>query len=142
DGGLRHRCQAGQGRQPQGEGRCGDAEAGGALPDGGTDRACAHGGTLLEVRDARVGRWEEGGGRGREAGGPGLGGRGREAGGGGGGGGAGGGGAGPGGEGWGGGGGGWGRSREAGGSGLGGRGPEAGAVAAGEKCTQQSRIDT
>src|SRR5690625_6959910 len=60
DGGLRHRCQAGQGRQPQGEGRCGDAEAGGALPDGGTDRACAHGGTLLEVRDARVGRWEEG----------------------------------------------------------------------------------
>src|SRR5699024_7457153 len=80
DGGLRHRCQAGQGRQPQGEGRCGDAEAGGALPDGGTDRACAHGGTLLEVRDARVGRWEEGGGRGREAGGPGLGGRGREAG--------------------------------------------------------------
>src|SRR5690625_6960686 len=40
DGGLRHRCQAGQGRQPQGEGRCGDAEAGGALPDGGTDRAC------------------------------------------------------------------------------------------------------
>src|SRR5699024_12003435 len=41
----------------------------------GTDRACAHGGTLLEVRDARVGRWEEGGGRGREAGGPGLGSR-------------------------------------------------------------------
>src|SRR5690625_1170953 len=81
DGGLRHRCQAGQGRQPQGEGRCGDAEAGGALPDGGTDRACAHGGTLLEVREARGGRWEEGGGRGREGGGAGLGGRGRGAGG-------------------------------------------------------------
>src|SRR5690625_5745037 len=75
DGGLRHRCQAGRGRQPQGEGRCGDAEAGGALPAGGTDRGWAHGGTLLEVRGARVGRWEEGGGRGREAGGPGLGSR-------------------------------------------------------------------
>src|SRR5699024_9208185 len=147
DGGLRHRCQAGQGRQPQGEGRCGDAEAGGALPDGGTDRACAHGGTLLEVRDARVGGWEEGGGRGREAGGPGLGSRvGRPAG-----------------RAWEAGGrrpagrararrgkrggeaGGWGlggRGPEAGGSGRGGGGREAGAVAAGEKCTQQSRIDT
>src|SRR5699024_701012 len=75
DGGLRHRCQAGQGRQPQGEGRCGDAEAGGALPDGGTDRACAHGGTLLEVRDARGGGGGEGGGGGGEAGGPGWGSR-------------------------------------------------------------------
>src|SRR5699024_10282605 len=151
DGGLRHRCQAGQGRQPQGEGRCGDAEAGGALPDGGTDRAGAHGGTLLEVGEARVGRWGGGGGRGREAGGPGLGsgvgragGRGGEAGGRTPAGRAGGGrGAGPGTRGRGR--GGWGRGGrgpEAGGPGLGGGGREAGAVAAGEKCTQQSRIDT
>src|SRR5699024_8570232 len=129
DGGLRHRYQAGQGRQPQGEGRCGDAEAGGALPDGGTDRACAHGGTLLEVRDARGGWWEEGG-----AGGGGRGGGGGGAGGGGGGGRAGG-------RAW-----GAGVRRAAGGAGAAGvgrpAGREAGAVAAGEKCTQQSRIDT
>src|SRR5699024_9175429 len=80
DGGLRHRYQAGQGRQPQGEGRCGDAEAGGALPDGGTDRACAHGGTLLEGRGARAGRREGGAaGGGRAAGGAGAAGRGRPA---------------------------------------------------------------
>src|SRR5699024_9070150 len=76
DGGLRHRCQAGQGRQPQGEGRCGDAEAGGALPDGGTDRARAHGGTLPGGGGARGGGGGGGGGGGRGGGGPGVGGRG------------------------------------------------------------------
>src|SRR5699024_8619315 len=113
DGGLRHRCQAGQGRQPQGEGRCGDAEAGGALPDGGTDRACAHGGARLEVRDAGVGGWGEGGGRGRDGGSGGAGGGGGR---------PGEGGAAGGGRGGGGGGGG----RGAGGRGRGGRGREAG----------------
>src|SRR5699024_6506255 len=147
DGGLRHRYQAGQGRQPQGEGRCGDAEAGGALPDGGTDRACAHGGTLLGGGGAGGGRWGEGaggvGGRGGRAGGggggragrgrgearPGRAGRGRTRGWRGrrgGGRGAGGRRVGPGRQGPGGGGRGRGRSREAGGSGPGGRGPEAG----------------
>src|SRR5699024_2423650 len=65
---------------PQGEGWCVEAEPGGALPVGGTVGGCGEGGDLREVRDARVGRGEEGGGGGREAGGPGLGGRGREAG--------------------------------------------------------------